>query len=81
MIIKFVTEKSDGDCDHGIERHTVLVDDVEFMSQFDWICPEDVKFFRDLSSPHDCKDVIKAVIAAVKRGEEIKFKNVIVENF
>lgn len=74
MKITFLTEKHDGDCDDGNERHVVLVNGIERMSQADWICPEDVRFYRDLSSPHDCEDVLKDVIEAVQHGEEIEFE-------
>lgn len=81
MKITFLTETSGGDSDDGNERHVVLVDGKERMSQADWICPEDVRFYRDLSSPHDCEDVLKDVIAAVKRGEEVEFEYVTKEDF
>jgi len=79
MNIVFRTEIEDDEYDPR-ERHVVLVDGKEVMSQADWICPEDVKFYRDLSSPHDCEDLISQVINAVKEGEKITIEHETVED-
>lgn len=79
MKIVFRTEIK-GDDYEPRERHTVLVDGKKVMSQADWICPEDVNFYRDLSSPHDCEDLIVKVINAVKEGEKITIEHETVED-
>lgn len=79
MKIVFRTEIENDDYEPR-ERHAVLVDGNEVMSQADWICPEDVKFYRDLSSPHDCEDLIVKVINAVKECEEIIIEHEEVED-
>jgi hypothetical protein len=71
MKIEFETEISKGSWDTW-ETHRVKVDGKTFMSQSEGIEPEDVLFYRDLTSPHDCEAIINAVIAATKRGEEIE---------
>ncbi len=55
------------------ECHKVLVDGKVRISQWEGIEPEDVRFYRDLASPHDCYNIIKEAIEAVKRGEEVEF--------
>jgi len=61
------------------ERHAVLVNGKECMSQAEWICPEDVRFCRNLMSPFDVETLLKDVIKAVQAGEEIEFEDVTVE--
>ena len=52
--------------------HSILVDGKEMISQSDAIEPEDVRFYRDLTSPHQCENIIRLVIDAVRNGEEIE---------
>lgn len=55
------------------ERHEVIVDGVEWLSQSSDIESEDVEFYRDLSSPHDCEPLLELVIKRTKEGEEVNF--------
>ncbi|PCJ96643.1 MAG: hypothetical protein COA52_01170 [Hyphomicrobiales bacterium] len=59
--------------DYG-STHTVELNGSTMMRQSEGIEPEDVRFYRDLSSPHDCETLIKKVIEAVKKGEEIEIE-------
>jgi hypothetical protein len=54
------------------ECHIVLVNGKTRLLQWEGIEPEDVRFYRDLESPHGCENIIKEVIEAVKAGEEIE---------
>ncbi len=74
MKIEFRTRKRKHDPydEHG-ERHIVFVNGQQMMSQSENIEPEDCRFFRDLSSPFDCQNILEMVITAVKNGEEIEF--------
>jgi len=49
------------------------VNDIEKMDQIECMEPEDVRFTRDLTSPHECEDVIKLAIEATKTGEQVTF--------
>lgn len=71
MKIDFVTIRRTNSWGDESERHEVRVDDNIYMSQSDSIEPEDVQFYRDLSSPHDCWNLVEEVIEAVKRGDTI----------
>ncbi len=72
MKIEFVTFKR-GRFDYDEEEcHQILVDGKVRMSQWEGIEPEDTRFYRDLTSPHECESIIQEVIEAVKRGEEVE---------
>ena len=55
------------------ERHLLYVNDIEKMNQMECMAPEDVRFHRELASPHKCIDVIKLAIEATKIGEQVTF--------
>lgn len=61
------------------EEHDVIADGKCILSQMEGGEPEDNYFGRDLFSPHSCKELIELVIAALKRGEEITFEDVEVD--
>ena len=57
------------------ESHAIVVDGKVMMGQCDWICPEDVRFYRDLTSPLEAEDIIKLAYIAGKQGEEVVFSH------
>lgn len=80
MIITFKIENYIDDYGYASrQRHVVLVDDVERIKQHDWIEPEDVEFYRDLTSPHDCEHIIREAIEAVQHGHDVIFEHITVD--
>lgn len=75
MKITFKNEIS-GDSYETYECHSVLVDGKEMLSHYEGIEPEDARFYRCLTSPFGCEAIIKKVIEAVKRGEEVEIEHV-----
>lgn len=69
-IIFQITKKRNSD----LEKHSVIADGKIMMEVREGIEPEDVLFCRDLPSPFDCEELIKLVIDAVKKGEEVTIK-------
>lgn len=74
MEIKLITVNHKGRWGGGPETHIVSVDGNTVVRQSDNIEPEDVRFYRDLESPFFVEKLIKDVIQAVKRGEEVAIK-------
>ena len=73
MIITFLTEIGDEDCPY--ESHSILMDGREIITISEGMEPEDVRFGRDLESPHQIEGFLLALIEAAQSGNAITIEH------
>lgn len=72
MKLTLETIKYENKYDNDSETHRVLLDGISYMSQSESIAIEDVRFYRDLTSPHTCRKLIEEIVSRIKSGEELE---------